>query len=437
MIVRLSRRPARGRSFGVAALVAIAAIAGACGPAGASPTGVSPGASPTAALPATATPAVVAAVTGTPVSAALLTPTSATSATATPAASATRTAAPTAAARTRVAWVHGQTVVQYVLTSPGTGWVRTTTGLWQTIDDGATWANAYPRTLLASHIRGFGALDANHALLAAVDVGASTSTYYIWHTANGGQSWAYSALPPITHDPNDPCCVHGSPDPPAVFDEVDANTAFVFIGMHTGTDGLNPHLFETTDGGVHWTARTYTFPDPGLGPPGPWRVQFRTPSAGVAEYANMLSSTTSGWGHWTHQGLVPDYFSYPTISFISATNWAADGGLFYGTVEYHYAMTSDSGTSWWEHRVDVPGVAGVEAAQVKFVTPTEWIGTEQTAASGGFGPSQTIVSADGGAHWSIKGPQPFNGSMASFVDTFHGWTGPNETLTSARRLLTP
>ena len=292
--------------------------------------------------------------------------------------------------------------------------------------------NAYPHSLIASHIRGLGALDANHALLAAVDVGPSTSTYYIWHTANAGLTWAYTALPAIPHDIANPCCASGAPDPTAVFDEVDANTAFVVIGMHSGTDGLNPYVFETTDGGVHWTSKTYNFPDPLLSSPSTYRIQFLTPSVGVAEYQNVISSATTGWGAWTHRTLSADYFQYSPISFISATNWNADGALEYGTVHYHYATTTNRGSTWTEHSVNVPGIAHLDAVHVKFVSPTVWIGTEQTSGSGAFGPSQTIYVTDGGAHWALMGPQPFNGSMATFVDATHGWTGPYDQVPSAR-----
>jgi hypothetical protein len=343
------------------------------------------------------------------------------------------TAAPAATPAPRVAWVHGQTVKQDVLVAPGIGWVLTTTGLWQTLDDGASWANAYPHSLIAGAIRGFGAFDANHAMLAAVDVGHSTSTYYVWHTANAGQTWAYVALPPITHDIPDPCCVSGAGDPPAVFDMVDASTAFVAIAMHHGTDGLTNSVFETTNGGASWVARSYDATLLSAGPPPTTRVQFWTPTVGVAEAANEVSSTTTGWGHWTNELLPTDAYSTPAISFLSSTYWAADEGLQDGTVHYTYALSSDQGASWADHQSSVPGVANLTGVTVRVITPLIWIGTEMTTGSGYVpGPSTTIYTVDGGVHWVMDGSQPFNGAIATFIDSSHGWAGPNSLITTAK-----
>jgi hypothetical protein len=368
-------------------------------------------------------------------------------------AAATPSTGPAATPAARVAWVHGQTVMANVLVAPGVGWVYTNRGVWQTIDDGTTWANATPAHLIVSKIRGLGALDADHALLAVVDVGHSTSTYYMWHTSNAGLTWAYTALPPITHDvttgctPGDFCGQPG--DPPAEFDYVDANTAFVHIGMRTGFDGLANYIFETTNGGATWAARPFNPPDPSLGSGGVYRVQFKTPSMGVAQLENEISSTTTGWGHWTNRSLPSTDFWTPTIDFLTADKWVADEGIDYRTVHYHFAVSTDHGSSWVDHTVDVPGVSGLEAAQVHFLSSLVWIGTIQTGDTfGTTGPSQTIYTVDGGAHWALEGPQPFNGSIANFVDATHGWTDRGSRTTAANlystadggrtwRLLTP
>jgi hypothetical protein len=346
---------------------------------------------------------------------------------------------PAATRAPRVAWATGQTVKQYVLTGPGTGWVLTNRSLWQTVDDGVSWASAYPHGLIATTIRGLGAFDANHALLAAVDVGHSTSTYYVWHTANGGLTWAYTALPPIAHDilaspcaPGDFCGAPG--DPAATFDYVDANTAFVYIWMRSGFDGLSTSIFETTNGGVTWTPRTYTPADPGLGSGDAYRVQFMTPNIGVAEYFDQISSTITGWGHWTNRHLPTTDYSEPTIYFLSATKWYGDLGLDFGTasVTYNYTDSTDQGHTWTNYSSEVPGIASLASAQVQFLGPLQWIGTEQTYGTGGLGQSQTIYTTDGGHHWALMGPQPFNGSQAYFVDATHGWAGPSEQVPSAR-----
>jgi hypothetical protein len=343
-------------------------------------------------------------------------------------------ATPTAPAGTpapRVAWVHGQTLNAYVLAKPGIGWVYTDRGVWQSIDDGTTWANATPPRLIVSKIRGLGALDADHALMAVVDVAHSTSTYYIWRTTDGGRNWAYTALPPIAHDPTG--CAPGTcqpgGDPGADFDYVDANTAFVTIWMPRGTDAIETHVFETTNGGATWTPLTYTPADEGFASCCAYRVQFKTPNIGVAEFEDQISSTTTGWGHWTHRHLATTDYSEPTMYFLSDTKWYGDLGLGYdpGSVTYNYTISTDQGQHWNNYTSAVPGIANLNGAQVTFLGPLEWIGTETTATSGGgIGPSQTIYTIDGGVHWALMGPQPIEGSTATFIDASHGWTAPND-----------
>ena len=385
------------------------------------------------------------------------TPTGAPGATATDTAAATDTATatvggPASTPAPRVAWVHGQTVKQDVLVSAGTGWVLTTTGLWQTIDDGVSWANAYPHSLIASKIRGLGAFDANHALLAVADVATTTTTYYLWHTANAGLTWAYTALPAMPHDDLTPCdaCFSQLGDPLATFDYVDANTAFVSVGMLRGADGRINYIYQTTDGGVTWVPRSYDPTLLGSISTPPIRVQFSTATTGVAEFDNVISSTTSGWGHWTTRRLPTEDYGEPTVCFLSSTYWFADEGLAVGTVHYTYAISPDQGNSWVDHQSSVPGIALLTGATVRAITPLIWIGTERTSNSSGYhdGPATTVYTVDGGAHWAMYGTQPFNGSVATFVDADHGWAGPTAEAPTAKlystsdrgltwRLLTP
>ena len=418
---------------------AAVALVAACGGSSASST-------PTTTPAATAT-SIVAAASATPTLApatptlAPATPTAppaASSASASPAPTSAASPRPTPTAAPRTAWRHGQTVKQYDLVAPRVGWVLTTTGLWQTIDDGASWANAYPRRLIARTIRGFGALDANHAMLAAVDVFPGTSRYYVWRTGNAGLTWTYTALPPIPNEvPATPCAPGdfcGQPgDPAATFDYVDANTAFVYVWMRSGIDGLYTYIFETTDGGATWAARTYAPPDPGTGSGALYRVHFMNKNIGVAEFDDQISSTISGWGHWTHRHLPTTDYSEPPISFVSQTKWYGDLGLGFdlGSVTYNYTISTDQGHHWTDHRSTVPGIANLSGAQVQFLGPLEWIGTEQTTSGLGAGASQTIYTTDGGHHWALEGAQPFNGSMATFIDGHHGWTGPNDLTSTA------
>ncbi len=402
----------------IAGASAIVALVAACGGSAATS---APASSPTATVAGvSASPADTATATAVP--------------TDTATAVATALASPTGPAATsapRVAWVHGQTVKQYDLVAPGKGWVYTNQNVWQTIDDGATWAKATPPRLIVSKIRGLGALDANHALLAVVDVVPGTSTYYIWRTTNAGLTWAYTALPGIPNEvPATPCApgdfCGGPGDPLATIYNVDASTAFVTIHMRTGFDGMNPYIFETTDGGVTWAPLTYEPPDPATGSGYVFRVQFMTPSIGVAEFEDQISSTITGWGHWTHRHVPSPEAYLPTINFLSETKWYGDLQLSYGTVHYNYTISTDQGRVWTVYTSNVPGIANLNDTHVQFLGPLEWIGTETTATTSAMGPSRTIYTTDGGHHWAVEGAQPFNASRAFFIDATHGWTGPND-----------
>ncbi len=315
--------------------------------------------------------------------------------------------------------------------SAAAGWVYTNRGVWQTVDDGTSWVNATPPHLIVAKIRGIGALDANRALLAVVDVGTSTSTYYIWRTTTAGASWTYTALPPIPHDVHSPSCMPGDfcgqpGDPPASIDFVDPSTAFVSISMREGIDGQHTYIFGTSDGGVHWSARTFVHPLLPVGPDPLANVEFATPTTGVLIAAEEFESTTTGWGHWTDR-LLDSVWDVPHVYFLAPDLWIADKGLEVGTVNAHYAISTNQGASWVDHTTAVPGLPGLGGARLTFLSATEWIGTARTAVSGSsLGPSTTIYTADGGAHFAMYGHEPFNSAIATWVDRDHGWAGPSD-----------
>jgi hypothetical protein len=413
-----SRTRAGRRTAAFLGLALIAILAGGCAASGATP-------SASASASATATGTAGASTTPGP----------------TPTALATSTMAPTAtpssaaAPLPRAAWTHGQTVKAYSLVTAGVGWVYTNHGVWETNDDGTTWANATPAHIIVSKIRGLGGLDASDAMIAAVDVFPGHSTYYIWRTSNGGRSWSYVALPNIPNEvPSTPCASGdfcGQPgDPPATFDFVDTNTAFVTILMRQGTDGYTAYTYETTTGGQTWTARTYIPTLSSIGFPGATRVQFSSPSTGVAEVGGEMASTTAGWGHWTVRLLDESYFSDSSVYFLGSNQWFADGSLENGSVTYHYEVSTDHGAVWTPETSSVPGLIGLIGASVQFLSATEWIGTCDTLPSPGvYGRPTTIYTVDSGAHWALEGQQPFVGSAPVFADSNHGWTGPAGQIT--------
>jgi photosystem II stability/assembly factor-like uncharacterized protein len=403
---------------GTATLAATLVLVAACGTSTATPT-------PAATLAAgTATAAATAAGTGVVTTAAPGSPSPT-------AAAATGTPAPSLP---RSAWIRGQTVHDYSLPAAGVGWVWTNRGIWETGDDGATWANATPAHLIVGKIRGVAALDAADALIGVADVSPGTTTYYLWRTRDGGASWTYVALPGLHNEvPATPCAPGdfcGNPgDPPVVFDFVDDLHAYALITFRTGVDGLDPHAFYTSDGGAHWSAVTYTptlDPDHGFGITG---IFFESATNGVIAVSNEFAGTTSGWGHWTARLLDPDYYEMRPVYFAADDSWIVSGGPEAGALNrFHYAASSNHGGTWTDHVTMIPGIAGMWGADVQFLSTTEWVGT-CLADSG----RTTIHTTDGGAHWAMMGPQPTGATAGSplsanlrFADGRHGWTGPEE-----------
>jgi photosystem II stability/assembly factor-like uncharacterized protein len=337
----------------------------------------------------------------------------------------TPTPVPTPTPIPRVAATHTSTVLGLDQVSPTAGWVYTKNGVYQTLDNGSTWARVTPPSLITSKIRGIGAFDANRALLAVVDVARFQSTIYVWRTSDGGATWTYVALPVV---PNGYCptCEFSTPGDPQVFiDYVDAGTAFLWFGMRTGFDGTTNHKYETTDGGATWTALTYDPPDPLHSVAGTDRLQFLSASVGTAEQEAVISSTTSGWGAFVDVRLHSEVAYFPTIYFVGASEWYADVGLDLDSATlYHYAVSTDQGRHWTERTVNVPSISA-DSVSVAFFSATRWIATI-AAPSAGFphdGVPRTYSTTDAGAHWTALAAQPFQGSRPVWLDASNAWTG--------------
>jgi photosystem II stability/assembly factor-like uncharacterized protein len=347
------------------------------------------------------------------------TPTPEPGGTPTPEPTTTSTPAPTPTPIPRLAATHTSKVIGFDQVSPTAGWVYTSNGVYQTIDDGATWARVTPPSLITSKIRGIGAFDANHALLAVVDQAHLQSTVYVWRTSDGGAGWTYVALPVVA---TGYCgtCDFGTPGDPQVFiDYVDVHTAFLWFGMRTGFDGIDNHAYETTDGGATWTAVSYTPPLPLDGPGGTDRLQFLSATVGTGEQANVISSTTSGPGGFVDVRLHAATASFPTIYFVGASEWYADIGLDEGsTTVYRYAISTDRGSHWTEHTVHVPSVSA-STVNVAFFSATSWKATLAPAS----GAPVTYKTGDAGAHWTSVGAQPFANSRPDWLDAGNAWTG--------------
>jgi hypothetical protein len=385
------------------------------------------GCSVAAPTPATYSGPTVAFVTPTPVSTASL-------------ASPVETSTPSSSVA-RKGWPHGETVTGYVLVGPGTGWVQGSAGILVTQDSGTTWDDVTPPELAGRQIDGLGAFDARRALAASAEVNATSTAYTVWRTADGGQSWASTVLPPIGHDapcPKAGCAGPGLPpsiEPAVSFDYADPLTAFLWLGLDSGPDGIETHIFETMDGGATWVERAFDVRWPGPGAPGQLRIQFMNPTTGVVEAANRTSTTTTGWGSWKNQVLPSKDWRLPEITFLQPDQWMADLGLTSpDSTSYGYAESADEGHTWTAHTATVP-VSGATSVSVTFFSSQSWnatVGMPTTTHDHDFaGMSYTYATTDRGATWVLKGLQPFHGSRATWIDQTHGWAGPNPWASTA------
>jgi photosystem II stability/assembly factor-like uncharacterized protein len=297
-----------------------------------------------------------------------------------------------------------------------------------------TWANATPPHLIVSKIRGLGALDANHALLAVGDVGPTTTTYYIWRTTDGGANWAYVALPAIRHAAScgtDPNCVTGTGDAGASFDYVNADVAFVTIGFYQDIDGVYSLIYQTTNGGRTWTRLHFlSGGDLFVGGRAP-QVFFSSETTGVVISGGNAYSTSTGWGHWTDRQISDpsseDHWYVLTPNLVDSSHWYIPGPIdTSGTLTY--AFSSDRGQTWVRRSCGGLYVAGVDDGTVRFIDNINWVASVVT----GDGFADTFMTGDGGANWANMGQQPVVGSRALFLDLVHGWAGPSEGVMTNR-----
>jgi hypothetical protein len=347
------------------------------------------------------------------------------------------TPAAPATALTRGPWVRGQTVIEDFLVAPYQGWVRTNRGVYQTLDDGATWATVTPPHLIVSKMRGLGALDANHALLAVADVTRTTTTYYIWRTTDGGASWAYVALPAIRHAVScgtDRNCVPGTADAGASIDYVSAGVAFLTLPFYQDIEGVYSFIYETVDGGQTWTRLNFPGGDLYSGGNAP-QIHFASATAGVVISGGDANSTSTGWGHWTTRQITDMSADNPwvdlTPSLVDSSHWYISGQIdTTGTLTY--AFSSDQGRTWVRRSCSGLYVAGIEDVTVRFIDDINWVASVVTGDGFHSGPSYTFMTGTAGAYWSNMGPQAAVGSRALFLDLVHGWAGPTENVSTNR-----
>ena len=402
----------------LASISLVAMLVAACG-------GSSAGQTPSATASSAATPASTptaaaqsAAPTGSGTSTASPNPTAATSPQASPSALA------------RKSWQTGLRVVATSPVAPGVGWVLAQTGLYETNDDGATWATVTPvglkiaytvknASLAYSNVVGLAASDGQHAYIATSSAKGKMVTITVWRTANGGAGWKSAAAPAVAV-PVLPDGI-GTAYPPVTFDIVDAQHAFFSFYESAGMDTFEDWVFETTDGGASWKLLPYTIPAETVGLPPGVGVYFQSPLAGVFEFGRVAMSTATGWGNWHKTVFTAGSGTWQNqpVTLLAANNWAIVGPSDGTSIDY--ATSSNQGATWSLHSRKLPGVAGAYDSTTAVLGPSLWVVAILTSTS-----RETYLTSNAGTTWTKVGsqPDPATQKAAVFLDKNHAWSSP-------------
>jgi hypothetical protein len=406
-------------------------VAAACGTGTASPTAPAltaadtAGPTSTSTVAATSTAAGTAAATGT-----------AASATGAPTATGTVT---TSGPLARGAWVHGQAIGYYALVGPGQGWVWADHGIWQTLDDGASWANATPglgtsHALIVGKVKNIAAIDANHAALVVSDVQATATTVYIWRTADGGVSWSYVALPDFRRAATaaacgtDPQCVGDPGGPAATIDYVSTSVMYLSLYWALGVGdyvGGMQMQYRSVDGGQTWTRLHFTAANDMYAPEGMPTITFSSATTGVVTTdGGFAYGTHAGWGSWTSRQVFDpygaQYWQELSAGLVDDTHWFLGSRIAAGTLTY--ATPGDQGGNWTLRTCTIPGVGATSRVHVKFLDQINWIATATyDGATVGANTYRTFMTGDAGANWTNMGLLPGHASETRWVNLVRGW----------------
>ena len=244
----------------------------------------------------------------------------------------------------------------------------------------------------------------------------------VLRTVDGGSTW-YNATPPGV----------GRLGVSASLAVLDSNTAWV---LAPGTDFFSDTLYRTGDGGVTWSSNTVPFSgaylqflDPNTG-----RALAERDSGAGAE-AVELFQTADGGAHWTSvfhddPGRLGSSDSLPLagikngMSFIDAnTGWVTGSVPMDGEV-YLY-VTRDGGVSWSQQNLPLP--AGYEKYQYLTQAPV-FFGKEGFLPLTIYRPNEAdltnYTTRDGGLTWSGDPSNPaqvIKPGLPSFADGLHAW----------------
>lgn len=229
------------------------------------------------------------------------------------------------------------------------GWGITETEVVSTNDGGVTWYNVTPPGLTDVGYSVFtDFLDRSHAWIQIVDPNNYPNGGTIYHTSDGGLKWEAFETPFSAGD----------------LEFVDENNGWMMADLGVGAGSMAIAIFQTTNGGETWT-RTYTN-DPSVEGAGD-----SLPLGGIKVTMVPLDMSTA---------------------------WV--GGVIYSSGSTYLFRTDDSGKTWSQVTMMLPGKAQsseLTIEQVKFLTPMQgFLAIRLTSTT-----QETIIftTNDGGETW--------------------------------------
>jgi photosystem II stability/assembly factor-like uncharacterized protein len=295
------------------------------------------------------------------------------------------------------------------------GWVLTTTGLYLTVDEGATWRSAVvPGPVTGRGVLGMDFADAAHGWIATLDGPNPLATDFdVWRTTDGGRTWARAVVPEGAN--------RSDTMGPVEFYELDPGHLFLFVGGGM-PDGYVSDLYESRDGGRTWLPDRVT-PDAGVTGP----IAFADPTHGVVSGGapgSRLFSTDDSGRTWTRTAIPPLAGTDPQFTdiFNPARFWDARAGglaVTYGTdqsaTNLGMLVTADGGSTW-SLAATIPLAPPMSNdIVVAFVSRSEWTLVPD---------ADTVMhTIDGGRTWTASPSVGLPGSPTELfmTDAERGW----------------
>jgi len=252
------------------------------------------------------------------------------------------------------------------------GWAMTDSAVLRTDDGGSTWHDVTPP---GGPMIGYGAgnafLDASRAFITAPDSNDPMHAGTLYRTTDGGLTWNMNAIP------------FGS----GMLRFLDSDNGWALAGLGVGAGSNAIAIFQTSDGGVHWTQTFINDP------------------------------TATGASDSIPLGGLKGVFHARDMQ----TAWV--GGVVYSNATLYLYRTDNGGHDWAQVDAQLPNAAQnaqVSIEEIQFLTPAD--GFLSLSFTSETGITRAIyVTHDSGDTWTLTPTLIPNGRSVDFVTATDGF----------------